>query len=240
MLDYAAQDTRHLLALSERFRAALEAAGRWHWAREEFDRLEGTQWAPDDPSGAFLRVKGARDLTRRELARLRELVPWRDDLARAMDRSSFRVVSNEVLLDLARRDPQRLADLAGFKGLNPRLATQHGAEITAAIARGNAVPEGELPRFPRSPRWDKDPTFDERVSRLKQVRDAVAAQLDLDPGVLCSRERMEAVVRRNPRTLGELGEVPDVRRWQVEVLGEGFLDTLGPVSSAAESPYRDA
>ncbi len=236
MLDYATQDTHYLLELSQVLRGRLETLGRWHWAAEEFERLEGTQWEPEDPATAWMRVKGARDLTRRELARLRELVPWRDGVARALDRSTFRVVSNEVLLDLARRNPARTAELAGIKGMNPRLADQQGRDIIDALTRANAVPEGELPRFPRAPRWDRDPEFDDKVGRLKQVRDAAAARLDLDPGVLCSRERMEAVVRRAPHHVDELQDIPGLRRWQVEILGDGFLRALG----GGASPYRDA
>src|SRR6476646_11482251 len=74
MLDYAAQDTKYLLDLRDELKAKLEKLGRSEWAKEEFIRLEGTKWEDDDGSGAFLRIKGARDLTRRELALLRELV----------------------------------------------------------------------------------------------------------------------------------------------------------------------
>ncbi|MBK8247982.1 MAG: ribonuclease D [Gemmatimonadetes bacterium] len=236
MLDYAAQDTRHLLGLSQRLRQALESKRRWHWAQEEFQRLEGTRWEPEDASTAWMRVKGARDLTRRELARLRELVPWRDEVARGLDRSTFRVISNEVLLEVARRDPTRPAELAAIKGMNPRLADARGREVIDALARANAVPEGELPRFPRAPRWDKDPEFDDKVGRLRQVRDAAAHRLELDPGVLCSRERMEAVVRRAPVHVRDLEELPELRRWQLEVLGEEFVRVL----RGGSSPYRDA
>src|SRR3954467_419139 len=72
MLDYAAQDTINLLELRDRLKDELEQSGRWEWAAEEFARLEGTRWDEDDGSG-FLRMKGARDLSRRELAILREL-----------------------------------------------------------------------------------------------------------------------------------------------------------------------
>lgn len=235
MLDYAAQDTRHLLGLSERMRRALEAKQRWHWAQEEFERLEGTRWDAEDPSTAWMRVKGARDLTRRELARLRELVPWRDAVARTLDRSTFRVVSNEVLLEIARRNPSRASDLGSIKGMNPRLAETRGREVIEALARANAVPEAELPKFPRAPRWDKDPEFDDKVGRLKQVRDAAAHRLELDPGVLCSRERMESVVRRAPVHVRDLEELPELRRWQLEVLGEDFVRVL----RQGNSPYRD-
>src|SRR3984893_7654055 len=66
MLDYAAQDTRFLLALKDTMSAELARMGRMGWAREEFGLLEGTRWADEEPGMSFLRLKGARDLTRRE------------------------------------------------------------------------------------------------------------------------------------------------------------------------------
>src|SRR4029079_10338220 len=115
MLDYAAQDTRHLLALRDRMYEALSRKDRWNWAREEFARLEGTKWEPEDPAVAFMRLKGARDLNRRELALLRELALWREGVARALDRSTFRVAGNDVLFDLSRRAPKTIEELKAVK-----------------------------------------------------------------------------------------------------------------------------
>ncbi len=234
MLDYAAQDTRHLLSLRSKLRAELETKGRWHWAEEEFRRAEGTKWDSDGEDMAFLRLKGARDLTRRELARLKELAKWRDAIAAEIDRATFRVAGNEVLMELAKSAPSAREGLFAVKGFPRGMSELRAQEALAAIARGNAVPEADLPRFPKAARWDKDPEFDERVARLKAVRDVMATELDLDPGVLCSRDRMEAVARKNPRTLAELAEVSELRRWQVEVLGPGYVKALG-----TDSPYRE-
>src|SRR6476660_7770016 len=97
MLEYAAQDTRYLLQLRDQMKSDLERRGRWHWAQEEFARLEGTRWEAEDEMEGFLRLKGARDLTRRELAVLREVSNWRDTMAAQLDRATFRVMGNEVL-----------------------------------------------------------------------------------------------------------------------------------------------
>jgi ribonuclease D len=90
------------------------------------------------------------------------------------------------------------------------------------------VPDAELPKFPRAARWDRDPDFDARVSALKTARDSAAKRLALDPGVLCSRDRLEAVARKNPSTVEEVAEVPELRRWQVAELGADFVTTLEP------------
>jgi ribonuclease D len=81
--------------------------GRMEWAREEFALLEGTRWADEEPGMSFLKLKGARDLNRRELAVLRELVPWRDSVAKQLDRATFRVSRQRAVLDIARTQPAR-------------------------------------------------------------------------------------------------------------------------------------
>ncbi len=226
MLDYAAQDTRYLIDLRDELRTALVAAGRIGWAEEEFARLESVQFAPDEPDTAFLHMKGARDLDRRELAVLRELYAWREKRAAELDRATFRVLGNEAMLDIARRHPDDRGALSAIKGMPRGVLERDSGDILDAVSRGMAVPEADLPRFPRSARWDRDPDFDSRVAKIKTVRDAEAERLKLDPGVLCSRDRMEAVARRKPATLDELKEIPELRRWQGEVLGEKFVAAL--------------
>lgn len=258
MLDYAAQDTRYLLALRDILHAELQKKGRLHWALEEFERAEGTRWEPEEPNMGFLKLKGARDLNRRELARLRELVNWRDGIAAELDRAVFRVAGNEVLLDLSRMAPTTRDGLFGVKGFPRGMSDGRVAEALAAIKKGDVVADSDLPRFPKSTRWDREPEFDDRVARLKVVRDEAAIRLDLDPGVLCSRDRMEAVARRNPRLPHEVADVAELRRWQVEVLSEAFAGVLASMNGnsskvaplaatsksvrqkPADSPYSDA
>jgi ribonuclease D len=237
MLDYAAQDTINLLGLRDRLREELVAKGRLAWAQEEFLRLEGTRWASEDAANGFLKVKGARDLSRRELALFRELAQWRDAAALKLDRATFRVVSNDVLFEAARTAPRTKVELGKLKGMPRGILERSADEILAAIGRGLEVPEAELPRFPKSARWDRDPDFDHKVGALKAVRDEAATRLDLDPGVLCSRDRMETVARLLPQDASELVKIPEFRKWQVAELGEGFVKALKPWASA--SPYRD-
>ena len=223
MLDYAAQDTRYLLQLRDHMRSELERRGRLQWAQEEFARLEGTRWEAEESMEGFLRLKGARDLSRRELAVLREVANWRDQVAAQLDRATFRVMGNEVLFELARRAPRNVTELSAIKGMPKGMIERAGADIVAAVIRGMEAPEADLPKFPRGQRWNKDRDFDDRVARLKAVRDAAATGHDLDPGVLCSRERLENIARSDAKTLDDLAAVPDLRRWQIEAMGEGFL-----------------
>jgi ribonuclease D len=228
MLQYAAQDTRYLLQLKDQMKGELERRGRLHWAEEEFAGLEGTRWEVEEGMEGFLRLKGARDLSRRELAVLREVANWRDTVAAQLDRATFRVMGNEALFEIARRTPKSASELGAIKGMPKGMIERAGADIISAIRRGMEAPEAELPKFPKGQRWNKDRDFDDKVARLKLVRDAAATRLELDPGVLCSRERLENVARSGAKTIEDLAAVPDLRRWQIEEMGEGFVRALQP------------
>ncbi|HEX9083581.1 MAG TPA: ribonuclease D [Gemmatimonadaceae bacterium] len=228
MLAYAAEDTRYLLKLKDLMKGELKNRGRMHWAEEEFARLEGTRWDAEDNMEGFLRIKGARDLSRRELAVLREVANWRNTVAAQLDRATFRVIGNEVLLEISRRAPKSISELGAIKGMPKGIMDRAGADIIAAVGRGMSAPEADLPKFPKGQRWNKDRDFDDKVNRLKAVRDAAATRLGLDPGVLCSRERLENVARSGAKTVEGLAAVPDLRRWQIEEMGEGFIRALQP------------
>lgn len=226
-LAYAAEDTRHLALLRDRLLARLDELGRRAWAEEEFALRENTRWGDADPGEPFLRIKGTRDLTPIQLAALRELHAWRDTEARARDAAPFRVLANEVLVAIARAMPSRASELAAVVGVAGSTVTRWGPQILAAVRAARELAPADYPVRPRGPRRPPpDPEFEERVERLRRARDAAAAELELDRGFLMSRQLLEEIARARPRDAVELGDLPGVRRWQVEALGERLLRAL--------------
>lgn len=228
MLEYAAGDTAHLCELQGLLRTRLVEIGRMAWVAEEFELLEGTRWtaAEADPELDYLRLKGAKALDRRSLARLRELHGWRARTAAELDRAEFRVAGNEVLLYLAQHPPATPGELGSVRGIGRETAERRGGEILEAVRRGNLVPDDELPRLPRPARRPADPLFDVRLEGLKRGRNAAAERLGLAPGVLCPNGTLEGIARSEPENLAALAGVPGVRRWQLEVLGPELLAAM--------------
>ncbi len=183
MKEYAATDTSYLPALRDVLREQLVAVGRLAWAEEEFARREQTRWTAPDTTDAFLRIKGARELPRRALAILREVHAWRESVAAERDQAPFRILSNEVLLQMGREAPTTPAALRTIKGLSSGLADRRGREMLAAIARGLAVPEADLPRFPQPERWERDPVVEARGERLREARNRSRRVPEHRPGV---------------------------------------------------------
>jgi ribonuclease D len=232
MLAYAAMDTRHLLAVRDLLHDRLLALGRLAWVAEEFAALEGVRYtATEDREEAWLRLKGARTLSSRGLGVLREVLQWRERTAEQLDRAAFRILNNEPILAMAQRPPRTLPELAAIKGVGKEMGERRGAEILAAVARGLALPEEELPRFPKPPRHKPDPVYMARLDRLKAARNAIAKRLDLAPGVLCPNGTLEAIARAGPKTVAALAKLPEVRRWQAKEFGEELVGAAGEKES---------
>ena len=214
--------------MRDQLRRLLIERGRLHWAEEEFGLMQETRWDRDGHNGdAYQRIKGARDLNGRQLAALRELHAWREEVAEARDAASFRVLSNEALLEIARLLPTNVAQMSGVKGVSASLLERRSAELLNAVRRAMDLPASALPVFPRGPRRPPpDASFDERMDRLRRTRDKVADELGLDRGFLMPRTQLEAMARMQPHAREELGNIPEIRQWQLEVLSEPLLNVL--------------
>jgi ribonuclease D len=127
------------------------------------------------------------------------------------------------MLAMAKAPPTDLSELKAVRGIGGEQAERRGREILAAVQRGLAVPEADLPRIERPPRRPLDPAFEARVERLKAARNLLAARYELAPGVLCPNGTLEAIARTNPASVEELAEVPELRRWQVREIGGNLL-----------------
>lgn len=227
MKDYAATDTAYLPALRDVLHAKLVEAKRLHWAEEEFRLREETRWSePDGERQAFMRIKGARDLDPRGLAVLKEVHGWRETVAEERDQAPFRVLNNQPMVEMGLRPPRTAAELRNVNGVSDGLIRHRGDAILDAVRRGLDVPDSDLPRFPPARRWDRDPEADARAERLRDVRAKIAGTLHLDPGFLISRAVLDEVARRIPLTPEELLEVPAIRRWHLEAIGDELLRSL--------------
>lgn len=227
MLAYAASDTMYLPTLRDLLAGELERLGRLSWAEEEFELLEKVRWNDGGPrEEAFLRIKGAKALKGKALAVLRELFEWRERTASQLDRATFRVLGNESLLALASRQPTDLTGLEGVPGLSAEGIARRGSELLSVIAKGMQVPLDSLPTIERGRRPARDPEFDAVLERLKAARNAAAERIGLATGVLCPNGILEAIARARPATLEALATVPEIRRWQIGVLGKELLQAL--------------
>ena len=226
-LTYAAADVQHLFALRARLIEELAKIGRLAWVEEECAAL-AAQPAPERPADpdAWLGVKGARDLSPRGLAVMRELFALREQLARAADRPPFKILGEDTLLRIAQTLPPDAATLGTLAGVTPRVLGRWGTALLGAVERGLALAEDDLPVIPRRPRPVIPGAMSRRIDKLRRWRVTAVERIGLEPGVVLPNRLITAVAAAAPRTLEELGAVEGVRRWRVETLGSDLLAAL--------------
>jgi ribonuclease D len=221
---YAAADTAFLGSLAAKLRARLRKLDRWEWAEEEFHKLEQVRHNPIEPNPlAFERVKGARSLRGDARDRAFSLFEWREGEAQKLDVPPFKVLGPKTLVALAEEPPEQLSELAKVTGIGPRFVRRWGGKIMRAISRPESAPQWK--RGPRQP--ETAPVVVRRMKRLAVVRDAVAAELELEPGLVCPKSCAMAVASHEPRCT----ELADLRAagltgWRLELLGPKFIAAL--------------
>ncbi|MBK9147758.1 MAG: ribonuclease D [Flavobacteriales bacterium] len=227
MLSYAAGDTSHLIALRDVLKEKLIAKQRWEWAEEEFSLLTDAPFnLPVDDEPAYLKIKTAKLLKPQQLAVLREVHALRERIAERMDRAPFMVLGNEPLLALATDPPKDMHELGKRSGIGERLLQRHGKELLAAVKRGLESPKDQWPQVPRGKRWSRDPDYDDRLKRLKQVRDRLTQEQDLRLGIVASNQMLADIARTLPGDIEALARVPGMRRYQVKQFGADLLKAL--------------
>ena len=239
MMEYAASDTMHLRELADLLRTRLNQVGRLAWALDECRFLEEARWEDersDEVEDPVVRVRGARDLTPREVAFLREALSWRDGIARERDKAPFRIAGDPALLETVVRRPGTTGQLAEVRGFNRALASQEGQDLLERMAQVALLPEEEIVPYPRRARIGPGrltPEAEERAVRLKEIRNRRADELGIDRGTLLPNAVLFEIARREPHSPDELDAVPGLRHWQAEALGEALLATLNKRRVAA-------
>lgn len=241
MLSYAADDVAHLPEVWQRLREELQATGRWDWYVEERD-TERAQPSVE-ARRSWTRLKGTGRLDPMARGRARALWQAREELAKTSDTAPSRIVSDKVLVSLA-KDPPRSPRELGRRGVRRQSARRFGDELVAAL---DAAVEQPLERRAERRVTDADR---EAAERLRVIRAEVADELGIDAGVLCPSRTLLGGVLADPASGEELRAALGLRRWQWGLLGPRFCEALGlaeegtadgaGATPASDSPERGA
>ena len=144
---YAFDDVRYLLPLWQAMSRELEALGRAAWAQEEFGRLTANA-APEEEVIAekWRKLRGLGSLDRRRLALARSLHHWREQLADKLNRPARVVLRDDLVVEIARRNPSKDADLHPVRGLARRDVPAIFQALEAAGAAAGTMARGRRAR----------------------------------------------------------------------------------------------
>ena len=186
---YAFDDVRYLLPAWRRVAGRLEKLGRADWAREEFARMAAAVTPEEVPAEKWRKLRGLGSLDRRRLAAVRALYAWREGAAERANRPARTIVRDDLLIEIACRNPSRDRDLQPIRGLPKR---DFGA-ILRAVEEARALP---IDQCPRAAERDQDPPQVQLVgSVLQAVLGDLCARLDLAGNLVATTQDVKLLVR---------------------------------------------
>ncbi|HDS16679.1 MAG TPA: ribonuclease D [Proteobacteria bacterium] len=189
---YALEDVIFLPRIRTAIKQKAELLERWAWIDEEMKLYDRPELYDDPPfDQVFTKVKGCRRLSGKELALLRELAAWREKEARRRDLPRRHVLSDEMLVNLAIRQPQTLASLKNNCDLPARSGQRHGQALLEAIKKGLQTP-AELWPQPANERQKK--TARAPYRKISDFILELGREHNLDPGLLANRQQIEDLI----------------------------------------------
>lgn len=236
-LNYALEDVRHLPAVWETQKKSLAKNGRLAWAEAEFERFIDYILAEEDRDG-WLRLPGYGRLNRREMAVARELYQWRNKEAERIDKPQRRVLRDDLLMELAQRQPKTVRELNMTRDMNRRDYQQHAETFIRIIKHASELPHDQLPEKPGG---QVHPAQDEVLARILGLALANRCQeLGLSMTLVATSADLKDFVRWHVFA-DRRGELPRLMQgWRAEVCGQLLSDVLdGKVSLRVLDPKSE-
>lgn len=217
---YAALDVAHMLVIYGKLLQRLRDQDRLTWARADSADLVANAKASPDFNDYYRKVGSAWKLRPRELAVLRRLSAWREREARKRDRPRNRLIKENGLWELARRQPTDLAQLRTLKEVPAHTQKEEGEALMAEIRLALEEPESEWPERLDPPLGKAEAPL---MKALKRYVRELAEAHELPPELLVRKREYEAVVRSGLK--GGAFELPErLLGWRYELLGQGLLE----------------
>ncbi len=234
-LDYARGDTHWLLAIRELLNRELTAAGRLEHMAEECKLLEERRWTPREfDELGYLRIKKTSGLDDAAKRVLRRLYLYRDDEARHLDRPSYKVIGDSLMVQIAQAKPTTREALDKLFPRKHTMKRRYGEGIIESVREG-LEDDFPIPETPKKNR-DNDPVIKptvtgraaERITTaLKDWRnDLVEGDGRYTPFSVASNTALKNIAQVYPTTLEALAAIPGIRAWQVRDHGEAILQVL--------------
>lgn len=216
-LNYAADDVIYLCKIYQRMCKQLQDLGRLDWLKDDFEQLNNPELYKLSPENAWFKIKGKNKLTGKQLSIIQTLSAWREQLAQQDDRPRNWLIRDELLIELAKLQPETVETLAGIRGIQERTVHRYGKVICQLI--NEAKQRMPIPLHEKDKSAKKTPEQEAILDLLAALVRLRAEQNRLNPNILASRNDLEALLEEPPQGVLLLG-------WRKTMVGNELMALL--------------
>ena len=233
-LQYAGDDVLYLYQLQHKLDRQLHELGRKTWFEEESAALHYDESTFQvDTDNLWRRVKGSSRLNRNKLAIVQSIAVWREQLAQQQDKTRRKILSDDIVIDLAFNPPADDDELQQFikrkkradrRSQSIRLDNDQLRSLIDAIEHGKNLPEEQMPdnRF-----TVLDGEQKQVLKRLQQMVNDKAATLGIASAMLYSKKDLEKLIVQQDTNVKSLSnEAIAHDSWRYRCIGEQLAEAV--------------
>ena len=217
-IQYAADDVIYLCKIYQMICQQLEGLGRLSWLDKDFELLNNTELYQISPVNAWLKVKAKNKLTGKQLSIVQSLTEWREKTAQKEDRPKNWLIRDDLLLELAKQQPETVAELVKVRGINERSVRRYGKVICQLIS--DAKKKLPIPLDAKAKTAKKTQKQEAVLDVLTAIVRIKADENSLNPVILASRKDLE-------KLLFDEEDNPLLSGWRYNMVGselQGLLE----------------
>jgi len=221
-IHYALQDVTELEEMYTKLHRMTSEAGREGWLAEEVAALQQSVIDAEAREN-WRRVSGSSGLNPRQLEIVRHLWRWREARAKQTDRPPRRVLRDDLIVELARRQASQVDRIRNVRGMERRNLQPFYGEIAAAVQDALQVDDKDLPKRPRRSRRPVSPMLSQFLSTSIAC---VSRQHHISPAIVGNSDDVRELLayELDQQDRGPLPKL--LQGWRGEVIGQSFRELL--------------
>ena len=237
-LEYALQDVLDLETIRWKLYERLDKLGRLTWLEAELLDWQ-TELEESERGEKWRRIGGLAGMSRRSLAVVRELWTWRDAEAQRRDMPARRILRDDLLLELAKRQTADMKRIRVVRGMEWGNVQKHLPAISQQIEAAMAVPDSKLPHLEKK---STRPQLNLLGQFLSTALGSICRSASVAASLAGTAQDVRDLIAYRLNLGGfEEGEVPTLARgWRAEVVGQ-VIDHLlaGDLAICIADPLAD-
>lgn len=230
LLRYAAEDTASLVQIKEHLARRLRQLGRTDWHSESCQYVVEAAYEPKDPidEDNQWRIKGTGKLSSKEMAFLREIWYWRENIAKETNIAPFMICRNEDMFKLSSWASRRRKEIDKDTKLPLRVKPSYKNALLKSLQKAHSMPENKFPGPRKSDPSKRLPDRTRRkVDQLKTECEKIAAEHNLPLNLIASRTALTRIVLNQATTAEQIREKNILLNWQTVLLLPAIEKVLG-------------
>lgn len=223
-IEYALQDVVHLPRIHQVLVEQLNRLGRSTWMEQEMREWQ-LMMIENEINMPWRRLSGFASLGHRSMAIAAQLWEWRERLAQKRNIPARRVLRDDLLIELARREMSKVQQIKLLRGMERRNHDRDLPEIAGIISSAIGSPKDQWPERP--PRALAGPDLNLLGQFLYSAFSIICRDLRLATSLVGTVQDVRKLAAWHLK-LGNSDEPPPrlARGWRAEIVGETIHEML--------------